>query len=104
MGRHKDLRESINIDDVDPVPVNETSDQTPQRPPGVKQKGDRWADRKSRHSIYLDNDVKKAAEKRIKRGGSPHPYLSSTINELLENWLAGYYDEANRRRGWPEPR
>lgn len=63
----------------------------------------RWGHGKERYNFYLQTNVKKAADIKVSYGESPHPYLSGTINQMLQHWIDGHYDEIHTQLGWPEP-
>lgn len=92
--------------DVEPIEI--TNQKPTKKKPGPKRKrrrkkaADRWDSQRQRYWIYLNKNTKAQADATVVEGGSPHDYLSGTINQMLENWLAGHYDETHQKLGWPE--
>ena len=55
---------------------------------------------KKRYWITLDPDSQTTAKQRVKEGYAPDDYLSPTINRLIDNWIAGHYDDVHEELGW----
>jgi len=93
------------ITDAEPITTPETQPQRRSRKePTPKQELRRVRKKprkpRKRYWLTLDPDTHATAKQRVAEGYAPDDHFSPVVNRLIDNWIAGHYDDVHDELGW----